>query len=104
VDHLLESTFQYVAGRSDSVTLEQTRLLRDSIFECKVTVNGQACHSCYTRPDVMTGIHVHCENLERVWVIWICAMTRTKMLRGPLAVFAFHDPALLVQGCPPRIY
>jgi Leucine-rich repeat (LRR) protein len=97
------STFQYVVGRNDTVTLELT-ILPDFTFICEVAVNGQVCNECFFARcrDQFSGIMVNCENVEEAGSVDFCH-PEPNDADGPLAVFALQDPAFL-QGCPPRIY
>jgi hypothetical protein len=98
---IVKSTFQYVVGRNDTVTYEKSR--QHSLSTCKVTVNGQVCNSCYTAYcfDWFLSVHVDCENVLGAGSISLCDPSGSND-DGPLAVFAFQDPAYL-KGCPPRI-
>jgi hypothetical protein len=97
------STFQYVVGRNDTVTIEYT-VLPDFTKECEVTVNGQKCNNCVTNEceDQFAGVFVDCENVEEAGAIDLCS-PKPEDTDGPLAVFAFQDSAFL-QGCPPRLF
>jgi hypothetical protein len=97
------STFQYVVGRNDTVTLEFI-VLPDNTYLCEATVNGQMCNECFHSicPDQFSGIMVDCENVEGAGAVDLCK-PKPKDTDGPLAVFAFQDSAFL-QGCPPRIF
>jgi hypothetical protein len=99
----MKSTFQYVVGRNDTITLEVTRP-PDAHPACTITVNGQVCNSCYWAycNDGFYGVHVQCENVQGAGYMNLCPEERTNN-DGPLAVFALQDPAYL-QGCPPRIF
>jgi hypothetical protein len=96
------STFQYVVGRNDTVTIEYKQQPNFSIV-CEVTVNGQLCNECFASicKDQFSGIMVDCDNVEGAGSINLCN-PKPNDIDGPLAVFAFQDPALLL-GCPPRI-
>jgi Leucine-rich repeat (LRR) protein len=98
----MKSTFQYVVGRNDTVTFETTRH-PDALVSCKITVNGQVCNSCYSAycKDWFLSVHVNCENVLGAGSLNLCDASGTNDV-GPLAVFAFQEPAYL-QGCPPRI-
>jgi hypothetical protein len=95
------STFQYVVGRNDTVTLDLT-VLPDYTFLCEVTVNGQVCNVCFYAIclDQFSGIMVDCENVEEAGIVDVCN-PRREDADGPLTVFVLQDPTLL-QGCPPR--
>jgi hypothetical protein len=97
------STFQYVVGRNDTVTLEYTKL-PDLTTACRVTVNGQVCNECFYAicHDQFSGVMVDCENVEGAGAVELCNPTRGDT-DGPLAVFAFQDQVFL-QGCRPRMY
>jgi Leucine rich repeat len=99
---VIHSTFQYVVGRNDTVTLEWT-LKPDLIYQCEVTVNGQLCNACFHSlcHDSFSGIRVDCENVEGAGGVDVCD-PMPEDINGPLAVFAFQDSVFL-QGCPPRI-
>jgi hypothetical protein len=98
-----KSSFLYVVGRNDTITFEATRQ-PDQTFTCKISVNGQVCNSCYSSycVDGFYGVHVNCENVKGAGSQDLCDASRTSD-DGPLAVFAFQDPAYL-QGCSPRLY
>jgi hypothetical protein len=98
----MKATYQYVVGRNDTVKFEATRH-PDQSFLCQITVNGQVCASCYWSvcDDGFPSVHVNCENVDGAGYQELCNEKRTND-DGPLAVFAFQDPAYL-QGCPPRI-
>jgi hypothetical protein len=97
------STFQYVVGRNDTVTLD-LEILPDFTFICEAAVNGQVCNECYfaSCPDQFTGVMVDCENVEDAGSVDLCRPERHDA-DGPLTVFALQDPVFL-EGCPPRIY
>jgi Leucine rich repeat len=96
------SSFQYVVGRNDTVTLERITL-PDFTRACEVTVNGQVCNNCYYArcKDTFFGVFVDCENVEGAGSVDLCE-PKPGDTDGPLAVFALQDAAFL-QGCPPRI-
>jgi hypothetical protein len=96
------STFQYVVGRNDTVTLEWT-LQPGLFYECEVTVNGEVCNACYPFlcADEFSGISVDCENVDGAGAVNLCAVD-PEAANGPLAVFAFQS--VLFQGCPPRLF
>jgi hypothetical protein len=98
-----QATYQYVVGRNDTVTLETT-LLPDSLLSCEITVNGQVCNDCFLFEclDGFLGLNVVCDNVEGAGYIDVCDEKRNDD-DGPLAVFAFQDPAFF-QGCSPRIW
>jgi Leucine rich repeat len=98
-----QATYQYVVGHNDTVTLETTQL-PDASVTCEVTVNGQMCNGCFFSMclDGFVGLNVDCYNVEGASAIDMCDEKRDDD-NGPLAVFAFQDPAFL-QGCPPRIW
>jgi hypothetical protein len=97
------STFQYVVGRKDTVTLD-LEILPDFTFICEAAVNGQVCNECFFARcvDQFSGILVNCENVEGAGSVDLCH-PELNDTDGPLTVFALQDPAFL-QGCPPRIY
>jgi hypothetical protein len=98
----MQSTFQYVVGRNETVMFGATRQ-PDQSFTCKVTVNGEVCSSCYWHfcKDLFYSVHVECENVKGAGYLNMCDGRSTND-DGPLAVFAFQDLAFL-DGCPPRI-
>jgi Leucine-rich repeat (LRR) protein len=101
----LQSTFQYVVGRNDIVTLEWTRTPNSLLdFVCTATVNGQVCDACSISkcPDQYQGIVISCENVEGAGAVDVCD-PKPEDTNGPLAVFAFQDSVRL-QGCPPRFF
>jgi hypothetical protein len=97
------STFQYVAGRNDTVTLELI-ILPDFTFLCEIAVNGQVCNECFFSAcrDQFSGIMVDCENVEGAGSVDLCH-PELNLADGPLTVLGLQDPTFL-QGCPPRIY
>jgi hypothetical protein len=98
----LHLTFQYVVGRNNTVPLDFT-VLPDLSWACEVTLNGQVCNKCYYGmcEDGFSSVIVDCVNVEEAGIVDICNPKRQDA-DGPLAVFAFQDPAIL-QGCPPRL-
>jgi hypothetical protein len=95
----IQSTFQYVVGRNDTVTLEWI-LQPDFVVRCKATVNGQVCNECY--PSICSDQFSGVQNVEGAGAAEICNV-EMENANGPLAVFAFQDPVFL-QGCLPRIF
>jgi Leucine-rich repeat (LRR) protein len=97
------STFQYVVGRNDTVTIEYT-IQEDFTRDCEVTVNGQLCNKCVKDEceDLFAGVFVDCENVKEAGSVDLCN-PKPGDTEGPLAVFAFQDPVFL-QGCPPRFF
>ena len=97
------ATFQYVVGRNDTVTLKTNKTsLEDQQLRCEVLVNDQVCNSCIWRI-CLNGVgafEVNCENVEGAGRVDVCDQARED--KGPLAVFALQDSALL-DGCPPRM-
>jgi hypothetical protein len=93
-----QSTFQYVAGRNETIKIEW----KDQ--KCEVSVNGEVCNDCYRAlcEDGFIGVHVRCDNVEGAGSLDLCSGAKIND-EGPLVVFSFQDPAL-VQGCPPRIW
>ena len=91
------AVFQYVKGISDTVTFE---LRNDG--ECLVIVNGEECDACegFWCGDGFASFRVGCNNLG-YGDVSLCD-GKGGNVDGPLAVFAFQDPAY-VSGCAPRI-
>jgi Leucine rich repeat len=99
------STFQYVVGRNDTVTLD-ILFLPDFTSTCEVAVNGQVCNKCFDAicDDGFGGIQVFCENVEGAGYVALCD-EKTNDDFGPLTVFALQDSTYLQDlGCPPRMY
>jgi hypothetical protein len=90
------ATFQYVAGRNDTVTFDAT-YFPDYTSTFEVAVNGRVCNDCYWAIcDDGFGGYVSCENVEGTGYIGLCD-EKTQNDDGPLTVFALQDPAFL-QG------